>query len=140
MAQYDGVAEALRALVAQFPNLPVKPAQVGLDFLEPKGESMCVQINPGQQVRSYVDGTEIWRQPFTVTYRGAGSKKNPEKSKMIAVLNSLGKWLGTVDPGAVAPGEVRGMRIGQDGLANISEQDSNVLAYSATFRFDYETL
>lgn len=140
MSQYLGIGEALRSLVASSPALPDDLRdRVALDHLEPKSKSISLQINAGQLIKRFVDASEIWRQPFTLIYRAAGTRKSSEKSRMIEILNGIGEWLKTVNPASLAS-EVKGLRLGQAGSASIWEQDANVLAYSATYYLDYETL
>ena len=126
----------LRDLVRLYPGLPVKPGEVALDYLEGKGASVCVQLNEGRVIKTFIDGGRVWMQPFTVVYRTKSIKSDEDKVRMIGFLNGLGEWLSTLGPKDLPPRTVGGM--GQLGLASVYEQDNVVLGYAATYGFEYE--
>ena len=130
--------EVLRELVVRYPKLPVKSGDVALDALDPKGgASICVQINQGQVVKSFIDGSRLWRQPFTVVYRAKSTRSDADKVAMIGFLNGLGDWLSSLGPADLPPATVGG--IDQLELASVFELDNVAVGYSATYGIEYET-
>lgn len=134
-----GIAEALRAYIVEYPGIPdkIKKGDVRLDLLAPKGPSLCVQMNQGRLVKSYLDGTQIWEQPFTVIYRSPSTKSNEDKAGMIGFLNNLGSWMREKGPPELGGG-ARASAIGQLGLASITEQTDAEISYMASYGFEYE--
>jgi hypothetical protein len=137
MAQLLELPEALLAYIKSYPGLPVKPGQVALDGLAPTGPAVSIQINPGQIAQKYVDGTEIWKQPFTIYYRSSSTTKNEDKAAMIGFLNEVGKWMKNNKP-SILGGQILSA-IAQVGTANINNQDNSLISYSATYMFEYQT-
>jgi hypothetical protein len=137
MPQLLGVAEALKNYVAGYPSLPVKPGMVSLDGLQPTGICLSVQINPGQIVKTFLDGTRVWRQPFTLFYRSPSTASDGDKSKMIGFLNDIGEWMKKNKPSDLCGQQVS--EIAQVGLANVINHDKADICYSATYMFEYES-
>jgi hypothetical protein len=129
---------ALLEYVRSFPGLPVGPGDVALDNMTPDGPAVSIQINPGQRIKTYVDGTEIWKQPFTVHYRAEATQSDEEKAAMISFLNDLGTWMRRRLPEIEGFQVVGSGGVSQVGTANINEQDQSVVRYAATYQFTYE--
>jgi hypothetical protein len=137
MTSLGEMAVVLRNHVAGCDFLPVQAGKVSLDLLAPSGASICVQLNPGKMLKRYLDGTQIWRQPFTVFYRSKSTKKDGDKAAMIGFLNDLGDWMRAGGPPDFGSG-VKVGEISQYGLASVYEQTDAEIAYMATYGFDYE--
>jgi hypothetical protein len=132
------IPQALLDYVKSYPSLPIKPGQVALDNMAPTGPAISVQINPGQRVKAFIDGTEIWKQPFTVYYRAMATQSNEEKAGMLSFLNDLGDWMKKKPPEIEGLEIIGAVKASQVGLANISDQDQSIIRYSATYQFSYE--
>ncbi|UQZ90205.1 hypothetical protein C4J81_13740 [Deltaproteobacteria bacterium Smac51] len=133
------LAEKLRLHILSFPDFPVKGGQFSLDMvLGGTGQSMSLQINPGQYITKYIDGSGTVRQPFTLYYGSSATDMNKNKSAMMGILNSIGKWMerqGSLDLGD----DLRPIQIEQVTSASVYEQDNVTLAYAAQYVLDYET-
>ena len=131
------LAERLRVWLLEFADLPVKGGAFSLDGLNPEGRSMSLQMNAGQEVKAYLDGSRLMLQPFTIFYRAGSTENNPDKSAMIGVLNALGDWMEEADPPYLGP-EFKVSKVSQVQLANISDQADRSIAYMATYALEYE--
>lgn len=139
VANLKELAERLRRHFLKCPQLPVKGGQFSLDALAAEGESMSLQMNPGQEIRRSVNGRRTFRQPFTLYYRSQATGGDEDKSAMIGALNDIGIWLETQkELPDLGPG-VNPARLEQAALASIVEQDNVVVAYMATFALEYNT-
>lgn len=133
------MAEALRAFLADSPALPVKAGALSIDLLNAEGASMALQLNPGRAVKTYLDGSRVMRQPFTLIYRSGATEDNAARARMIESLNKIGRWMedsaGLPDLG----GKFKATLLEQVNLANIFTQDEKELGYAATYVLEYET-
>ncbi len=88
-----GLAETLRAFLAESAPLPVPGGSFNLDMLLPRGKSMSLQMNPGTALHTFIDGTRVMAQPFTLRYRDEKQDDNDIKSEMMRSLNAIGDWM-----------------------------------------------
>ena len=133
------MAEALRGFLAGSPVLPVKGWALGIDSLDADGPSMAMQLNSGRAVKTYLDGSRVMRQPFTLIYRAGTTEDNASRARMIESLNSIGQWM-EVSAGLPDLGNrFKATLIEQVDLANIFTQDEKELGYAATYVLEYET-
>lgn len=136
--EQPALAEKLRRHFLSFPELPVSGGAFSLDGLNPEGESMALQMNPGQTVQTYLDGCRVIRQPFTINHRRSAAFGNSDRSAMIGGLNALGGWLRGAPEPDLGPG-ARPRLLEQSTLASIIEQTATHLTYSAGYVLEYET-
>lgn len=133
------LAEKLRRHFLTCPELPVTGGGFSLDGLAAAGESMALQMNPGQTVQTYLDGGQVVRQPFTINHRRSSAFGDADRSAMIGGLNALGGWLRQTPLPSLGAG-VLVRRLEQTTLAAIIEQEAGHLTYSAGYILEYETL
>lgn len=137
-AEQKNLTEKLRQYLLTCPYLPVKGGGLNLDALDAKGQSLSLQMEGGQAIKTYVDGSRVMRQPFSLNYRNAATKGNVEKSDMIGTLNAIGEWMLTTPLPDLGRG-LRPNRIEQVILGQIIEQDNTIVGYGAQYVLEYET-
>lgn len=138
------LAETLRMyFVEHCTFLPVKGGAFSLDTLLPNAESMSLQMNGGQTLHQWLDGSRVMLQPFTLFYRGNVADDNETKSSMLGTLNAIGAWMDSVM--AKAPPFLGDWltvnRFEQVQTANIAErgEGNTFIVYQAGYVLGYET-
>jgi hypothetical protein len=133
------LAEQLRNYLLTYPDLPVKKGELLLDGLNEEGDSICLQLNPGAVIKTYLDGGRIMRQPFTLFYRSTTTDNNLNKAQMIQFLNDVGSWMDKNNPPNLSP-SYKTIKIEQATLATIYIRDQVEIGYQASYLLDYEKL
>jgi hypothetical protein len=136
VSAYVEFAERLRAWIAGNACLPLG-LSVTLDGALSQDACLDLQINQGRTVKTYLDGTKIVTQPFTLIYRARATEDFAEKSYMIGILNEMGAEMERTGPPDFGP-EMGGISIEMEGSANIAEQDHEIIGYAAVFVLRYE--
>lgn len=131
------LAENLRLFLLRCPERPVNGKDFNLDALG-AGKSMSLQLNPAQTLTTYIDGSRVVRQPFTL-YLGATAKEmNESKSALIGGLNAFGYWLDGLEEAPEVAAGYKVIAITQTTGASIYQEDNARVVYSAQFLMDYE--
>lgn len=136
--QQQLLAERLVRFISACPGLPIKGGSLSLDKLRVEGRTMGLHFQPGQMVKAYANGRKIVRQPFAISYRAAQTDDDEIKSAMIGAINSIGRWLDSVDRHSLdlGPG-INITKLEQATWASIMEQGEGNLAYMGDFILEY---
>jgi hypothetical protein len=132
------LAEAIRKHLLTCPFFPVKGGLFGIDTLSIDGESMALTMDVGKIIKTFIDGTRVISQPFTLIYRSTLTENDMEKSSMIGVLNQIGEWMqGDGLPDFMPKFKVRNLE--QVSMASNYIEDEKFIGYGATYVLEYET-
>lgn len=137
-AEQRDLAEKLRLHILSFPQMPVKGGAFYLDAVfSGIGKSMSLQINPGQTLEQYLDGSRVMRQPFSIYYSSSATEMNENKSAMMGTLNSIGIWMEKEALPDLGPG-IKPLKMEQEVSASIYQQDNATVGYMAQYILEYE--
>jgi len=137
--QQEQIAERLLRFVASCPGLPIKGGSLSLDKLQAEGRQMSIHFQPGQVVKASVSGRKRVRQPFSLSYRAAQTDDDEVKSAMMGAINSVGRWLDSIESRALnlGPG-INVTKLEQAVWASIIEQAEGNIAYMGDFILEYD--